>query len=87
MATIDANTNWFYQNQDDLVSKYNGKFVAISDCSVLGAYDSFGGGVRAMIGKGYALGTFIIHHCLPEDAERKAYYFHSNRVDFGKALA
>ena len=22
-----------------------------------------------------------------EDAERKAYYFHSNRVDFGKALA
>ena len=87
MATIDANTNWFYQNQDDLVSKYNGKFVAISDCSVLGAYDSFGGGVRAMIGKGYAPGTFIIHHCLPEDAERKAYYCHSNRVDFGKALA
>ena len=87
MATIDANTNWFYQNQDDLVSKYNGKFVAISDCSVLGAYDSFGGGVRAMIGKGYAPGTFIVHHCLPEDAERKTYYFHSNRVDFGKALA
>ena len=87
MATIDANTNWFYQNQDDLVSKYNGKFVAISDCSVLGAYDSFGGGVRAMIGKGYAPGTFIVHHCLPEDAERKAYYFYSNRVDFGKALA
>ena len=87
MATIDANTNWFYQNQDDLVSKYNGKFVAISDCSVLGAYDSFGGGVRAMIGKGYAPGTFIVHHCLSEDAERRAYYFHSNRVDFGKALA
>ena len=42
---------------------------------------------RAMIGKGYAPGTFIVHHCLPEDAERKAYYFHSNRVDFGKALA
>ena len=87
MATIDANANWFYQNQDELVSKYNGKFVAISDCSVLGAYDSFGGGVRAMIGKGYAPGTFIVHHCLPEDAERKAYYFHSNCVDFGKALA
>ena len=87
MATIDANTNWFYQNQDDLVSKYNGKFVAISDCSVLDAYDSFGGGVRAMIGKGYAPGTFIVHHCLPADAERKTYYFHSNRVDFGKVVA
>ena len=87
MATIDANTDWFYRNQDGLVSKYNGKFVAISDCNVLGAYDSFGDGVRAVIGRGYAPGTFIVHHCLPTDAERKAYYFHSNRVDFGKALA
>ena len=28
-----------------------------------------------------------IQKLLPADAERKAYYFHSNRVDFGKALA
>ena len=49
MATVNENSAWFYQNQDDLVSKYNGKFIAICDCNVLGAYDTFGGGVHAMV--------------------------------------
>ena len=87
MANVVENTTWFYQNQGELVTKYNGKFIAICDRNVLGAFDTFGGGVHAMIDAGHRPGTFIVHHCLPEDAERKAYYFHSNRVDFGKALA
>lgn len=84
---IRENADWYYANQNDLLEKYRGKFIAISDCSVVGAYDTFGGGVHAMIDAGRLPGTFIVHHCLPPEEERKAYYFHSNRVDFGKVNA
>lgn len=87
MANVVENTTWFYQNQAELVAKYNGKFIAICDRNVLGAFDTFGSGVHAMIDAGHRPGTFIVHHCLPPEEERKAYYFRSNRVDFGRALA
>ena len=82
-TAIKENTDWYYANQGELLSKYNGKFVAISDCGVVGAYDTFGGGVHAMIDSGRLPGSFLVHHCLSPEDERKAYYFHSNRVDFG----
>ena len=84
---IKENADWYYANQDDLVSKYKGKYVAISDCGVVGSFDTFGSGVHAMIDSGRLPGTFIVHHCLPPEEERQMYYFHSNRVDFGKVNA
>ena len=38
---IKENADWYYANQDDLVSKYKGKYVAISDCGVVGSFDTF----------------------------------------------
>lgn len=84
---IKENSDWYYANQDELVSRFKGKFIAISDCGVVGAYDTFGSGVHAMIDSGHIPGTFIVHHCLPVEEERQSYYFHSNRVDFGKVNA
>ena len=71
-TAIKENTDWYYANQGELLSKYNGKFVAISDCGVVGAYDTFGGGVHADVAHDENFLKFVIKiviyfifsHCL-----------------------
>lgn len=81
-GAINRNADWYYANLDELLPKYDGKFVAISGEQVVGAFDTFGGGVHAMLDAGHQPGTFIVHHCLSPQAEKEEYYFHSNRVNF-----
>ena len=50
----------FYRdNQDEMVEKYDGKVVAIKDGEVLGAYSGLGEALNETQ-KTHALGTFII---------------------------
>ena len=48
MTEIKGYSDWYYANQDPLVSKYDGKFIAIVDCAAVGEYDTFAHGVHAM---------------------------------------
>ena len=41
MTEIKRNSDWYYANQDSLVPKCDGKFIAIIDCAVVGEYGTF----------------------------------------------
>jgi hypothetical protein len=70
---------YYLKNQNDLVKKYNGKYVVIVGESVVGAYNT---NAQALIEtkKNHALGTFLIQKCTP-GKEAYTQTFHS-RVAF-----
>jgi hypothetical protein len=70
---------WYLDNQDELVKKYNGKFIVIKDKSVVGSYDTDSEALFEST-KQYELGTFIIQKCTPGE-EAYTQTFHS-RVAF-----
>ena len=37
---IKKNSDWYYANLDSLLPKYDGKFIGISDCSVVGVFNA-----------------------------------------------
>ena len=82
MTEIKRNSDWYYANQDSLVPKYDGKFIAIIDCAVVGEYDTFAKGVHAMLNAGHRPGTFIVHHCLTPEEEKRMYFFYTPRMNF-----
>ena len=82
MSEIKRNSDWYYANQDSLVPKYDGKFIAIIDCAVVGEYDTFANGVHAMLNAGHRPGTFIVHHCLTPEEEKRMYFFYTPRMNF-----
>lgn len=55
---------YYLAHQNDLVEKYNGKFIVIKNQAVVGVYDSeieaYTESVKTM-----ELGTFLIQECLP----------------------
>lgn len=53
---------WFKANYDELSEKYNGKYIAIKDKTVLGDYTSYGEAVRQteLFEK---RGTYIVQKC------------------------
>jgi len=70
---------WYLEHQNELVKKYNGKFIVIKDNTVVGSYNSSG---EALIEseKKFPLGSFIIQECTPGT---EAYTQHFNsRVTF-----
>ena len=77
------NYEYFKNNFDELYEQYNGKYIALKDCNVIGVYDDFAKGVKETA-KTEKLGTFLVQHCekeTPENANR----FHNNNVRFGRA--
>lgn len=55
---------YYLAHQNELVEKYNGKFIVIKNQAVVGVYDSeieaYTESVKTM-----ELGTFLIQECLP----------------------
>ncbi|MHB8860275.1 MAG: hypothetical protein ACYC48_00880 [Minisyncoccota bacterium] len=70
---------FFKMNQDKLVAEHEGKYVVISEESVVGVYDSELDAYHEAQ-KEHALGTFLIQHCVP-GTEAYTQTFHS-RVAF-----
>ena len=66
---------YFKTHQDELVNKYEGKFLVIKDQKVQGVY---GTEIEAYADakKKFELGTFLIQHCLPGQ-ESYTQTFHS----------
>jgi len=85
MTEIKRNSDWYYANLDSLVPKYDGKFIAIIDRTVVGEYDTFANGVHAMLDSGHRPGTFIVQHCLSPEEEKSMYFFYTPRMNFGTA--
>ena len=81
MATLEKEFNFFKTHQDELVQKYDGKFLAIVGDKVVGVYDSELAAYTATKKK-HAAGTFLIQHCTP-GKESYTQTYHS-RVLFTK---
>ncbi len=61
---LDTEFQYFKDHQDELVAKYNGKFIAIVGTKVIGAFDTELEAYLTMK-KDHEVGTFLIQHCLP----------------------
>jgi hypothetical protein len=79
---IKKNSDWYYANLDSLLPKYDGKFIGISGCSVVGVFNTFSGGVDEMIGAGHRLGSFIVHQCVGLEEEKKRFFSRMPRMVF-----
>lgn len=58
--------DWFLAHHDDLVQKYNGKFVVIKDQKVIGVFDDQLTAVTETQ-KLHQLGTFLVQKVSPGD--------------------
>ena len=76
---LEREFNYYLQHQDELVSKYKGKFVVIKGDEVLGAYNIELEAIEKT-SKDHKLGTFLVQKCEP-GTESYTQTFHS-RVAF-----
>ena len=61
---LDAEFQYYLDNQDEIVKSYNGKVVVIRDNRVVDAYDSRKEAYFESIKK-YGKGTFLLQLCTP----------------------
>ena len=59
---LEKEFNYYLEHQEELVKKYNGKFIVIKDCDVIGAYDSELEAVEKTAEE-HELGTFLVQKC------------------------
>lgn len=76
---LETEFKYYLNNQNQLVEKYNGKYIVIKGEDVIAVYDSE---TEAYFEtqKQHELGTFLIQYCEPGD-EAYTEIFHS-RVSF-----
>lgn len=73
--SLEKEFQYFLDHQAELVEKFNGKFVVIRDCSVVGAFDSEQEAIKVASAK-FQLGSFLVQKCVP-GAEGYTQTFHS----------
>jgi hypothetical protein len=78
--TLKEEFKYYLDHQDELVKKFNGKYVVIRDKQVIGSYDSELNAIMETTKK-YELGTFLVQKCEPGTSNYTQTY-HS-RVAFG----
>ena len=86
LQKLKANSVWYDANLDSLLPKYRGRYIAIADGKVLGDYDDFDKGVDETVLAGYALGTFMVHLCVPRE-EETPWICLSGRADFSRSMS
>ena len=74
-ADLGEQFDFYLDNQEELVKKYDGKYIVIKDRKVLGAYDSEAEAIRETT-RDHKLGTFIVQKCQAGD-EAHTQVFHS----------
>jgi hypothetical protein len=76
---LDKEFKYYLDNQNELLKKYNNRFIVIVGKEVVGDYDSFEQALFQSIEKKYELGTFLIQECTEgEDAYTQT--FHSRVI-------
>ena len=64
MENLEREFKYYVEHQDELVEKYNGKFIVIKDCNVIAAFDSELEAIEKTAEQ-YELGTFLVQKCEP----------------------
>jgi hypothetical protein len=76
---LDKEFQYYLDNQNDLVRKYDGRYIVIVDEEVVGEYDDYSQALSHSLPK-YEMGTFLVQKCSPGDKDYTL-IFHS-RVAF-----
>jgi len=76
---LDREFSYYLSHQDELVKKYNNRFLVIIGEEVVGDYDNYEQALFQSMKK-YEMGTFLIQECT-EGEEAYTQTFHS-RVSF-----
>ena len=76
---LEKEFRYYLDHQDELLPKYNGKYVMIVKDQVVGAYDSESKAYYSGKDK-YGLGNFLIQLCTPGNSAYTLVY--RNRVTF-----
>lgn len=76
---LEKEFEYYLEHQEELVEKYNGRFIVIKDKKVIGDFDSELEAVEET-SKEYELGTFLVQKCEP-GTESYTQAYHS-RVSF-----
>lgn len=71
---------YYLDNQNELVKKYNGKYLVITSDGVAGVYDTEPQGYYAAVSQ-FGLGNFLLQLCTPGDSAYTQHFF-SPRVSF-----
>ena len=61
---LEKDFEYYLEHQDELVRKYNGRYVVIQNQEVLDAYDDIETAVNETA-KNHELGTFLVQRCSP----------------------
>jgi hypothetical protein len=70
---LEKEFRWYLSHQEELVQKYDGKFIVIKGEEVFGAYDNLGDAVDETE-KTLVLGTFLVQKCTSGDEDTKAIF-------------
>jgi len=76
---LDKEFQFYLDNQEKLIEKFNGKYIVIIDEAVVGSYDDEKQAYFESM-KSYEPGTFLIQYCEP-GTDSYTQVFHS-RVTF-----
>lgn len=76
---LEKEFKYYLEHQDELVKKYNGKFIVIKNREVIGVFDSELEAIEKTAEK-HELGTFLVQKCEP-GSESYTQTYHS-RVTF-----
>lgn len=75
---LEKEFEYYLEHQDELVEKYNGKFIVIKDCNVIGVFESELEAVEETA-KQHELGSFLVQKCEP-GSEAYTQTYHSRVV-------
>ena len=78
-SVLEKEFKYYLENQEELVEKYNGKYIVIKNCKVVGIYDNELEAINETAKK-HELGSFLVQKCEP-GSESYTQIFHS-RVTF-----
>ena len=76
---LEKEFQYYLDNQEELVKKYDGKFIVIKNCNVIGVFDDELKAIEET-SKKEELGTFLVQKCEP-GTESYTQTYHS-RVAF-----
>ena len=79
LKPLEKEFNYYLDNQDKLVKKYNGKVIVIKNCKVIGVFDTEIEAVHK-ISETEKIGTYLVQKCEPgTDSYSQTYH---SRVTF-----
>lgn len=64
----------YIEKQEELLERFNGKIIAVSNGECIGAYDSLVDAYRDMVARNLQEGDYIILRCTPGPSAYTSYF-------------